>query len=342
MAKVSTRQIMAYGFIAAMILSAFFYLFQQFKSDPQQGHNTTKPARPPVNQVAVPVFSADSAYVFVEKQVKFGPRVPNTEAHRKCAAWMVAEFKRFGLSVIEQKFQARHFKGTTFNANNIIAQYKPEIPRRILIGAHWDSRFAADKDSTNPDKPIDGADDGASGVGVLLELARTLSKNPLDIGVDFLCIDVEDQGDDNGEPETWCLGSQYWAKNLHRPNYMPYQAVLLDMVGGKNARFYKEGISMEVAPRTVDKIWEIAIAQGFMQYFIPENRPGITDDHLFIIKGARIPMIDIISTPNEGSHPFPDWHHKHADSMENIDRGTLKAVGQTMTVFIYQTYNLEG
>ncbi len=342
MAKISTRQILAYGLIAAMLLSTFLYLFQQFKpASTPQSHTPTKP-RPAVNQVAVPDFSADSAYLFVGKQVKFGPRVPNTEAHRKCAAWMAAEFKRYGLSVIEQKFQTQHYKGTVFNANNVIAQYKPEIPRRILLAAHWDSRFMADHDTANQDKPIDGADDGASGIGVLLELARTLSKHPVEIGVDFVCFDVEDQGDDNGASETWCLGSQYWAKNLHKPNYMPYQAVLLDMVGGKDARFYKEGVSVEVAPRTVDKIWEIAVSQGFMQYFIPENRPGITDDHLFVVKGARIPMIDIISTPNTGSHPFPDWHHKHADTMDNIDRNTLKAVGQTLTVFIYQTYNLEG
>lgn len=335
---------MAYGLIAVLLLSTVFYLFQQWKSDPVAAPKApnVQPARPAVPQIAVPEFSADSAFHFVEKQVKFGPRVPNSESHHKCAAWIASEFKRLGLNVIEQKYQATHFKGTVFNANNIIAQYKPENPRRMLIAAHWDSRYVADSDTKDQNKPIDGADDGASGVGVMLELARALSQNPVDIGVDFICFDVEDQGDDEGASETWCLGSQYWAKNLHKPYYTPYQAVLLDMVGGKNARFYKEGVSVEVAPQTVDKVWALAASLGYSEYFVPENRSGITDDHLFVIKGARIPMIDIISTPNEGTHPFPDWHHKHSDDMKIIDKGTLKAVGQTLTKFIYQTYNEQG
>jgi hypothetical protein len=331
------RQKLAYGLIAVMLLSLFFVAYQQFQ-------NSAKPAvpsvvKPTVPQVATPEFNADSAFAFVEKQVKFGPRVPNTEAHRKCAAWYVTEFKRLGFNVIEQKFQATHYKGTVFNANNIIAQYKPALPKRICIAAHWDSRFMADSDDHDQNKPIDGADDGASGVGVMLELARTLSVQPLDIGVDFVCFDVEDQGDNNGAPESWCLGSQHWSKNLHTFNYMPYQAVLFDMVGGKNARFYKEGVSMDVAPRTVDKIWRLAATLGYSEYFPEDRRPGITDDHLFVVRNARIPMIDIISIPNDGAHPFPDHHHKHADNMTAIDRNTLKAVGQTMTAFIYQTYN---
>jgi Zn-dependent M28 family amino/carboxypeptidase len=331
------RQKLAYVLIAVMLLSLLFAAYQQFRS-------STGPIPPPVvhptgPQVNTPEFNADSAYNFVAEQVKFGPRVPNSEAHRKCAAWYVSAFKSLGLNVIEQKFQATHYKGTVFNANNIIAQYKPSLNKRICIAAHWDSRFIADSDDHDQNKPIDGADDGASGVGVMLELARTLSKNSVDIGVDFICFDVEDQGDDNGAAESWCLGSQYWSKNLHAFNYMPYQAVLFDMIGGKDARFYKEGVSLEVAPSTVDKIWRIANNLGFSAYFPMERRPGITDDHLFVVRNARIPMVDIISMPNDGQHPFPTHHHKHSDNMEVIDRNTLKAVGQTMTAFIYQTYN---
>lgn len=338
--KRSRSRVLAYVLIAALLISTIFVTIQPFLPAIRQKDTPPPPPPPPlVEQVAVPSFHADSAFLFVQKQVAFGPRVPNSPAHKKCAAWFVSEFKRYGLTVIEQPFKATHYEGTTFNAVNIIAQYKPELPKRILLAAHWDSRFQADKDETNKTKPIDGADDGASGVGVLLEIARTLKASPVNVGVDLLLFDVEDQGNDGGASETWCLGSQYWSKNLHRPGYMPYSAVLLDMVGAKGARFMKEGISMQVAPQTVEKIWSLAASLGYGQYFNPSARAGITDDHLFVAQNAKIPMIDIIGTPNEGDDPFGRHHHRHADNMSVIDKNTLKAVGQTMTAFIYQTYN---
>lgn len=339
MRKKSFRSRLAYILIAALLLSTVFVTIQPFL--PSLRKETPPPPPPAVTvpQVAVPDFNADSAFLFVQKQVDFGPRVPNTAAHQKCAAWFTKEFKRHGFTVVEQAFKAVHYKGTTFNAVNIIAQYKPEMPKRILLAAHWDSRFQADKDEKNQNKPIDGADDGASGTAVLLEIARTLAAHPLDVGVDIVFFDVEDQGDDDGASETWCLGSQYWAANLHRPGYMPYTAVLLDMVGAKGAKFMKEGTSMQVAPQTVDKIWNLAASLGYGAYFDPTERSGITDDHVFVVQRARIPMVDIISTPNEGDDPFGRHHHRHADNINVIDKSTLKAVGQTMTAFVYQTYN---
>jgi glutaminyl-peptide cyclotransferase len=309
--------------------------------------STTKPpVEPPITPppspfpaaLPMPDFSADSAYNFVKKQVDFGPRVPNTAAHKKCAAWMAREFRRMGLTVIEQKFQAKHYLGTTYDCVNVIAQYKPDAPKRVLLAAHWDSRFMADKDTRDTLKPIDGADDGASGVGVLLEIARQLQAMPPNIGVDLICFDAEDQGEDNGDgADTWCLGSQHWAKNVHRPNYQPYYAILLDMVGAKGARFQKEGISMQVAPAVVDKIWALAGSLGYGQYFASSLGNGITDDHVYVIRHARIPMIDIISTPNDGDHTFADYHHRHTDNMSVIDKNTLKAVGQTMSAVIWRS-----
>jgi glutaminyl-peptide cyclotransferase len=331
------RPLKAYALIALLLLVAVFYVAKPFMTP--KPPKTVEKAKPNIPQIAVPDFNPDSAFLAVKKQVDFGPRVPNSEAHKKCAEWFVKEFKRYGLTVVEQKFQAPHFKGGTFNGINIIGQYKPELQKRILLAAHWDSRFQADKDSKDKGKPIDGADDGASGAGVLLELARTLAANPVDVGVDFFLIDVEDQGEDRGASETWCLGSQYWAKNLHRPAYSPYFAILLDMVGAKGARFYKEGISREVAPQTVEMVWNTAASLGYEEYFVNEDRGGITDDHLFIVRGARIPMIDIISMPNDGESPFGDYHHTHNDNMQVIDKEVLKAVGQTMTAVIYKTHN---
>jgi Zn-dependent M28 family amino/carboxypeptidase len=197
----------------------------------------------------------------------------------------------------------------------------------------------ADKDTKNRNQPIDGADDGASGVSVLLEIARLLAQMPPDIGVDLICFDAEDSGDDGGESETWCLGSQYWSKNLHRPNYQPYYAILLDMVGAKGARFMKEGVSMQVAPAVVDKIWTLAASLGYSQYFVNSNGPGITDDHVFVIRNARIPMIDVISIPNEGEKLFGDYHHTHQDNIAIIDKEVLKATGQVMAAVIWRTPN---
>ncbi|MFN0034335.1 MAG: M28 family peptidase [Saprospiraceae bacterium] len=339
MQKKKKRPLLAYGLLAALLLLAVFYVAQPYlKKTPAPPAPVEKP-KPNVPQIAVPDFNADSTFLAVKRQVDFGPRVPNSAAHKKCAEWFAKEFKCHGLTVIEQKFQAPHFKGGTFNGINIIGQYKPEAAKRILIAAHWDSRFQADKDTKDKNKPIDGADDGASGAAVLLELARTLAAHPVDVGVDLLLFDVEDQGDDGGASETWCLGSQHWAANLHRPAYSPYFAILLDMVGAKGARFYKEGISMEVAPQTVNKVWNMAASLGYGKYFVPEHRGGITDDHVFVIRGARIPMIDIISMPNEGERPFGAYHHTHADNLSVIDKNVLKAVGQTMTAVIYQTHN---
>lgn len=341
MQKESKRPRSAYILLALLLLIAIFYVIRPYlntKSVPASPTQAEKP-KPNIPQIAVPDFSADSAFLFVKKQVDFGPRVPNTPAHKKCAAWLVKEFQRMGLTVIEQKMQAPYYKGGTFNGVNIIAQYKPEAQKRICIAAHWDSRNEADKDTKDINKPIDGADDGASGVSILLELARTLKNHPVDIGVDLICFDLEDNGDDQGEPETWCLGSQYWAKNLHRPGYFPYYAILLDLVGAKGAKFYKEGYSREVAPQTVDKVWSLAHSLGYREYFINENRGGMIDDHLFVIRGAQIPMIDIISTPVAGDHPFASHHHTHDDNINIIDKNVLKAVGQTMTAVIYQTYN---
>ncbi|HAD12985.1 MAG TPA: glutamine cyclotransferase [Saprospirales bacterium] len=333
MSKHTKRPVMAYVLIAVLLLVAIAYVARPF----------LKPSAPPappvanVPKVTAPDFLADSAFTNIKKQVEFGPRVPNTPAHKKCGEWLVKEFKRYGFSVIEQKVSAPYYKGGTMNGVNIIAQYKPEISKRICLAAHWDSRNEADKDTKDQNKAIDGADDGASGVGVLLEIARTLQQNPVDIGVDLICFDLEDNGNDDGASETWCLGSQYWSKNLHRPGYSPYYAILLDLVGAKGAKFYKEGISREVAPELVDRVWDLANNLGYSQYFIPENRGGITDDHLFVIRNARIPMIDIISLPNDGNSPFGAHHHTHSDDINIIDKNVLKAVGQTMTTLIYRT-----
>lgn len=300
----------------------------------------------PTQQVSVlspsPVFNADSAYAFVQKQVDFGPRVPNTAAHQKCGAYLVHTLKQYGLTVTEQNFVATTHDGKKLNSKNIIGAYNPQAKKRILLAAHWDSRPFATEDAVDKTKPVMGANDGASGVGVLLELARTLSiqEKKMDLGVDIIFFDAEDWG--NSEEATdayggFCLGSQYWAAKKHIENYTAHYGILLDMVGAKNATFQKEGYSVQFADDIVKKVWNTATQLGFSNYFINQNGPAITDDHVPVNQIAKIPMIDIIHTRmNNPSHTFFDAWHTAQDDMSVIDTTTLKAVGQTLIQVLYQ------
>lgn len=292
--------------------------------------------------VKTPVFSGDSAFVFVEKQVKFGPRVPNSPAHTRCGDYLVAELKRLGCSVIEQKFVATHYDGRKLNARNIIGSINPQAIKRILLASHWDSRPVADEDQTNKTGAIDGANDGASGVGVLLELARTIHQTPQkpSVGIDFIFFDVEDGGNTAIAKDKFggfCLGSQYWAANKHIPSYSAYYGVLLDMVGAKGATFPKEAFSVQYANEVTRNIWNLASQLGYNGYFVNQEGGGITDDHLPVNEVAKIPMVDIIHLQmNSAQKTFFDHWHTHQDDMRNIDPNTLKAVGQTLLQALYQ------
>ena len=295
----------------------------------------------PVKQQNVPAFDADSAWVFVENQVKFGPRVPNSEAHVACGNYLASELKRFGAQVYEQEATLTAYNGTQLKAKNIIGSYNPENSKRVLLFAHWDSRPYADhdKDPANHKKPIDGADDGASGVGVLLEMARQFSIKSPAIGIDIIFFDAEDYGTPEFVKEykenTWCLGAQFWAKNPHVKGYKADFGILLDMVGAKNASFFKEATSMRYAPQIVEEVWSTARDLGYGKFFINAEGGAITDDHQYVILGRNIPCIDIIYTDPESDNGFgPHWHTQN-NTMDNIDRETLKAVGQTVLQVVY-------
>ena len=294
----------------------------------------------PVATVVGPTFSADSAYAFCKAQCDFGPRTMNSKAHEECGAWIARQFQGYGLSVIEQRATLRGYDGTPLQSNNIIAQYRPEQKERIMICAHWDSRPWADNDpdSTNWHKPVMAANDGASGVAVMLELARLLKDNTPNIGIDFICFDAEDWGEpqwvvsENAE-NYWALGSQYWAKNLHQSNYKPRYGILLDMVGGQGARFYQEGFSLTYARDLVERIWQAGATVGYSAYFPREEGGSINDDHVPVNEIAHIPCVDIIHH-TRGAGFGPTWHTVN-DDMQHIDRNTLRAVGQTLVQVIY-------
>ena len=295
-----------------------------------------------MNQVSVPEFSADSAYSFIKKQVDFGPRVPNTPAHVACGNYLEQKLRDFGADVTIQQANLKAFDGTTLKAKNIIGSYNPQAETRILLFAHWDTRPWADHDANpeNQKKPVTGANDGASGVGVLLELARVVGQEKPAVGIDIIFFDAEDYGAPNElssqeNADSWCLGSQYWAENKHIPGYRARYGILLDMVGAPQATFYRKQISDYYAKYVVDKVWEKAASLGYGRYFI--NQPGgsITDDHLYINQKAGIPSIDIIQyNPNTASGFGKYWHTVN-DTMENIDKNTLTAVGNTLTHVIY-------
>ncbi len=292
--------------------------------------------------VAVPKFERDSAFDFVAKQVAFGPRVPNSEAQKRCKDWFVTKFTAYGLKVTEQPFTATAYTGKKINGINIIAQYNPSATKRIFIASHWDSRPMADSplSTERKNEPILGADDGGSGVGVILEIARALQADPpANLGVDFVLYDAEDFGDDSDEkpnPNSWCLGSQHWSRNLVPSGYSPRYGILLDMVGAKNVKFTKEGVSMNFAPTVMNKVWKTAQYLGYTNYFVEEKSGPVTDDHYFVNTIAHIPMIDLIGKSGETQTGFGAHWHTHNDDMDIIDKRALHAVGQTLLEVIYQ------
>ena len=290
-----------------------------------------------------PSFDADSALAYCYGQCAFGPRVMNSEAHEQCLDWIVGKFEQYGCEVQLQKAALTGYDGTMLRATNIIASHHPERERHILICAHWDSRPWADNDPdpANWTKPVDAANDGASGVGVILEIARQMQKQAPEIGVDCIFLDAEDWGPGNSyqgndSEKWWGLGTQHWARNPHVEGYRARYAILLDMVGGKGASFCREGYSIRFARPVVEKVWSAARKLGYSSIFKPVDGGYVTDDHYFINAMAKIPSIDIVPyLPGCRESSFgPTWHTV-SDNIDNIDKKVLEAVGKTLIEVIY-------
>jgi hypothetical protein len=328
--------------IGLIILTLSILLFACSGSNNNKDINV-KPVDDKKLRTEVPLFDADSAYIFVKTQVDMGPRLLNGPVHEKCAKWLEAKLKSYGAEVTFQNAKLREYNGAILNSKNIIGAINPKAAVRILLCSHWDCRPYSDNDpdSTKYRKPVDGANDGASGVGILLEIARILkTKNPA-VGVDILFLDSEDYGapmflkEDYSE-DFWGLGAQYWAKNPHVPNYNARFGILLDMVGVPSGHFAHEGFSMQYAPDIVTKVWNAAYRAGYGNYFTDQQGGTVNDDHLYINKFIKIPTIDIIHyDPNTRSGFFQYWHTSK-DNMESIDKATLRAVGQTLLTVIFE------
>ena len=331
--------------MAALAIGGLHY-YKNADSKVQNIEETEEVAK--VNPVG-PSFNADSAYAFTKAQCDFGPRDMNSRGHDLCGEWIISKFKEYGCKVTTQTATLAGYDGTKLRSRNIMASINPEATTRILLCAHWDSRPWADNDpdSANWRKPILAANDAASGVAVMLELARIIRKSKDEkafnkqLGIDFVCFDAEDWGtpqwsDVADNADSWALGAQYWSKNLPQ-GYEARYGILLDMVGGVGAKFYREGMSMQYAPEIVKKVWRAAREVGFGSYFPKEDGGVITDDHVPVNQFAKIPTIDIIPyyADCQQSSFGPTWHTL-ADNMENIDKNTLKAVGQTLVQVIYK------
>ncbi|GIV27301.1 MAG: glutamine cyclotransferase [Bacteroidia bacterium] len=323
-----------------LILSSFLLFLTECNSPKEEKNNLSQnitPQKPEKFWNTTPNFNADSCYYFVKQQVDLGPRVPGSKAHEKCVLWLKQFFESKQCKVELQKFVATTFDKKQWTGTNIIVKYNPNNNHRILLCAHYDTRPFADRDEVkNKNQAIPGANDGASGVAVLMSVIQSIQQLPLkNIGIDIVLFDLEDYGDAGGDSKTWCLGSQHWAKNLSPTSIKPVEGILLDMVGDTNAVFPKEGVSIQYHPTLVHSIWTIAQKAGYRKYFIDESTNEITDDHLFINVYTNIPTIDIVHYHPQKSDFF-DHHHKITDDMKNISKQTLQAVGQTLLYYLYQ------
>jgi hypothetical protein len=332
--KMHKFKIVIIGFVVIISLFTFSCKNDQPKEQPKTTPEVT---------ISVPDFNQDSAFSYVKAQVDFGPRVPNTKAHQNCAQYFVNKFESYGAKVYVQEFKARAFDGKTLNGKNIIASINPDAAQRVLLCAHWDSRPFADHDPDvkNHYTPIDGANDGAAGVGILMEIVRLMAKNTPKIGVDIVLFDIEDYGQHNdikaeSDEDTWALGSLYWSQQPHIPGYTARYGILLDMVGAKNPTFHKELYSMSYASGIVEKVWFAAAKLGYGQIFLDQRGGQITDDHVNVNKYAKIPTIDIIHYVSSSQSSFYPYWHTVKDKLDQIDPASLKLVGQTLLQVVYE------
>ncbi len=277
----------------------------------------------PLNSSSKPAFNENIAYEYLKKQCAFGPRPPGSEAHRKTKDYLHLELKKYANKVILQDFTHK-INEKKLELTNIIAIFGPETKKKIMLCAHWDTRPFAEKDP-DPKKrnfPIIGANDGASGVAVLLELARVFHKEKPPFRIIIVLFDGEDYGKDI---QDMFLGSSYFAQNI-KDEWIPEYGILLDMIGDKDLDIYIEQNSLENAPEIVKKVWELANKLGFNEF---HNKIGysIMDDHIQLIKKG-IPCIDIID------FNYPYWHTS-GDTPDKCSPRSLGIIGRLMIELIY-------
>lgn len=322
---------MKYSLIILIIMTFGFLSCNKNEETPK-----TEPVYHLKEQANLPGFDGANAYTQVEKQVAFGPRNPNSMGHQAALNYFKTELEKYADTVILQSFTYQGYDNEQLNLTNVIAKFNPASKNRIFISAHWDCRPRAeqDKDPSKRNLPIPGANDGASGAGILLELARILKGNPVNYGIDLVFFDGEDYGKE-GDIGNYFLGSKYFAATK-ASDYSPAFGILLDLVGDKEAVFPKEGLSMAYAPDVTNMIWSLAKKVNSSAFNDAEGHQ-IQDDHLPLNEAGLI-TVDIIDIDLVGaSTPVArrNYWHTHNDTMENISMETLQQVGNVLTVLIY-------
>ncbi len=275
-------------------------------------------------------FDGQNAFRYLERQVAFGPRNPGGKGHADCLNFLQKELKKFADEVRLQPFVYQDmYRKKRLELSNVIARFKPRAQPRIFLAAHWDTRPTADNDRlANQNTPIPGANDGASGVAVLLEIARQLKQKPPSIGVDLILFDGEDYGRE-GHLDEYFLGSRHFAKQA--AGYAPRYGILLDMVGDANLTLPREPNSVAALPQVVDKVWQMAHSMGYFEF---EDRQGypVSDDHVILLQNG-IPCIDIID------FEYPDernrYWHTLQDTPDKCSPYSLQVVGDVMLQLIY-------
>ncbi|HEX3276019.1 MAG TPA: M28 family peptidase [Gemmatimonadales bacterium] len=271
-------------------------------------------------------FDGASAFRYLEAQVAFGPRIPGTKAHRQAAAWLDSLLRQRADTVIVQSWTHLTGSGDSLPLTNYVARFNPAATKRLLFLAHWDSRPTADSPtSTDSTKPVPGANDGGSGVALLLGVADVLKRNPPAIGVDLLFDDGEDYGDFTKAPKDVLIGARYYAAHP-APGPQPLYAVLFDLVADKDLQIFQEGNSLVGAPEVVDLVWSTAKELGYAGTFVASPKHTLIDDHLELQK-VGIRAIDVVD------FDYPSWHTVF-DTVDKTSSASLQIVGDVAVALV--------
>jgi hypothetical protein len=308
----------------ALLTAAAVATFACGRADGEANADAAQPA-----VTSYPRFDGSSAYELVRRQVAFGPRIPGSQGHREMAAWVEAYLAERADTVVVQRFTHVTTTGDTLPLINYLARFRPDATPSVLLLAHWDTRPYSDqaRNLVDREKPVPGANDGASGTAILLELASMMRDSGPPRAVDLLLVDGEDYGDFTDDRDVF-LGSRYFAANLP-DGFGPEFGVLLDMVGDRDLDLYVEGYSNSYAPEVVDRIWNIAHNMGFGDIFHRSIGTSIRDDHM-PLNEAGIPTINVIDF-----YDYPYWHTPE-DTPDKVAASSLEVVGSVMTRLIYR------
>jgi len=286
----------------------------------------------PVRTGARTAFSGDSALGYVRTAMAFGFRIPGTEAHRRAGDWIVEQMRARADTVVVQEWTHTAADGTKLPLRNVLARFRPDAAERVLYLTHWDTRPRSESAARPEDRarPVPGANDGTSGIGLFMALADLLKATPPGVGVDLLFVDGEDYGDFGTNTDVF-MGSTYFADHLPSAGYQPRFGVLWDMIADRDLQVYYEQNSLDGAPEVVARVWQTAADLGYGHHFIQQPKHTINDDHLPLLrKGLRV--IDVIDF--DYGPAGAGWHHTPEDTIDKISAASLQVMGDVAATLV--------